>query len=284
PPTSQPLFLRRRRHSDNGGCDWDAQLIGSRFRYAARIKEKLGWTLASVVRPRKERLSDEHRVSILKTSYGYTPDLGGEGGTTYMELSWKNDIFEGIEIKEESQSITRTETVLKLLDRIRMARFVVVQSPPMTGKTSLALLTERHLRTTHNESDLRVVRIFGAWYTSLDFDTLFRRVMGNTSWTQFVGECQIINTVFILDEAQAFYSSTGTLDGCRRGGQVFWEHVKQIQQGDRLNVIAFVAYGYDAAYGQSGARLLSTVSAHVRKCLDFPKVFGHCDIFYICQI
>ncbi|OZJ03847.1 hypothetical protein BZG36_04317, partial [Bifiguratus adelaidae] len=73
----------------------------------------------------------------------------------------------------------------------------------MTGKTSLALLTERHLRKTHDENDLRIVRISGAWLDqSLGFDALFRKVMGNTSWSEFVEECLIIKTVFILDEAQ----------------------------------------------------------------------------------
>ncbi|OZJ01693.1 hypothetical protein BZG36_05369 [Bifiguratus adelaidae] len=206
----------------------------------------------------KQRLSDEHRVSILKAQYGYTPDLGGEGGTTYPILSWKNDIFEGIEIKEENHYISRSQTVQKLLDRLQRAKFLIVQAPPMTGKTSLALLTERHLRKTHDENDLRIVRISGAWLDqSLGFDALFRKVMGNTSWSEFVEESLIIKTVFILDEAQAFYSSDGTLAGCRRGGQIFWENVKQIQQGDLLTVIAFAAYGYGVAYGHPNTRLVS---------------------------
>ncbi|CAJ0917228.1 10216_t:CDS:2 [Entrophospora sp. SA101] len=72
----------------------------------------------------------------------------GIGGTTYWEEAFTN--FEGVD-GNSNLTCKRLATVTKLHSHLQNARFLLVCSPPMSGKTSLAQLYENYLLNTHNE-------------------------------------------------------------------------------------------------------------------------------------
>ena len=73
----------------------------------------------------------------------------------------------------------------------------------MAGKTALAQLLENQLLL---QNELRVIRISSLWMggdeTDWSFSMEFERLMGGLTWIEFQKECQIKQTVLIIDEAQ----------------------------------------------------------------------------------
>ena len=97
---------------------------------------------------------------------------------------------------------SREQTIKKLVDKICKAGFLLVRSPPMSGKTSLGQLLEQKLV---KDSTVRVIRISLIWMGipsgSWTFEEEFKRLMGIT-WKKFQDECDQIQTIFIVDEVQ----------------------------------------------------------------------------------
>jgi hypothetical protein len=109
--------------------------------------------------------------------------------------------YEGIDLC--SSDICRREpTIQKLVNKINDAGFLLVRSPPMSGKTSLGQLLEQHLA---KDSSIRVIRISLLWMGtssgSWTFKEGFQRLMDIT-WERFQEECVHIKTIFIIDEVQ----------------------------------------------------------------------------------
>ncbi|CAG8616901.1 6105_t:CDS:2, partial [Paraglomus occultum] len=185
-------------------------------------------------------LSDPGRIQKLREQFGYTPRLGEIGGTTYREEAFTN--FEGVDVNS-NLTFKRLETVTKLHSHLQNVRFLLVRSPPMSGKTSLAQLYENYLLNTHNE--LRIFRISLIWLrkeSDWDFTRQFEYYMGGVSWDTFVHECDKIQTILIMDEIQVLYKP----------------EVKRVLQGGSLHIVAFASYGYRGAY--SGPGYLKTIS------------------------
>ncbi|CAG8635867.1 5993_t:CDS:1, partial [Paraglomus brasilianum] len=86
-------------------------------------------------------------------------------------------------------------------------RVLLIRSPPMAGKTSLAQLFEKHLLEEHPGT--RVFRISLLWMEADNpewtFSDRFRWLMGNIGWRQFVSESSRIETILIVDEVQKLY-------------------------------------------------------------------------------
>jgi hypothetical protein len=109
--------------------------------------------------------------------------------------------YEGIDLN--SSDICRREpTIQKLVNKINEAGFLLVRSPPMSGKTSLGQLLEDQLL---KEPKIRVIRISLLWMGNPSedwtFEKEFLRLMGIT-WKTFQEECVHIKTIFIIDEVQ----------------------------------------------------------------------------------
>ena len=112
---------------------------------------------------------------------------GGLGGTIRQSTEGdRQNTYEGIDLR--SSDICRREvTVKRLADKLWAAGVLLVRSPPMAGKTSLAQLLEQHFL---KDSTFRVIRISllwmgpagGAW----TFEEEFRRLMGGTSWKELI--------------------------------------------------------------------------------------------------
>ncbi|CAG8640055.1 11396_t:CDS:1 [Paraglomus brasilianum] len=129
-------------------------------------------------------------------------------------------------------------------------RVLLIRSPPMAGKTSLAQLLEKHL--LEEQPGTRVFRISLLWMEADDpgwtFSDRFRWLMGNIGWRQFVSECSRIETILIVDEVQKLYKPDMEDSVPLHGGKEFWDVFKDVQQYSKLRIVAFASYGYCGAY------------------------------------
>jgi len=131
--------------------------------------------------------------------------VGGLGGTNYHSDQVEGgavNAYEGIDINNPD-ICSREETLRKLVETLRNERVLLVRSPPMAGKTSLAQLLEKHLL---QDNTIRVFRISLLWLRRVGepwvFEVQFKKLMNGTSWAQFVEECKFIKTFLIVDEVQ----------------------------------------------------------------------------------
>ncbi|GBC03499.1 hypothetical protein RclHR1_05150009 [Rhizophagus clarus] len=190
----------------------------------------------------------------------YTPRQSGAGGTKYGRTEGDRvGNYEGIDLNS-SDICSREQTIQKLVDKIFKVGFLLVRSPPMSGKTSLGQLLEQHLV---KNSSIRVIRISLIWMgiptIPWTFEEEFQRLMGIT-WKKF-HECVYIKTIFIVDEVQMLYVPQGEpMSASHHNGDVFWETIKGCQQGGNFYIVAFAAYGYKGAWDLSSATRTMDVS------------------------
>ncbi|GBB99301.1 hypothetical protein RclHR1_03480005 [Rhizophagus clarus] len=191
----------------------------------------------------------------------YTPRQRGIGGTMFLTTEGDRvGNYEGIDLNSPD-ICSREQTIQKLVKKIYKAGFLLVRSPPMSGKTSLGQLLEQHLV---KDSDIRVIRISCLWMGnpsgSWTYEEEFQRLMGIT-WKKFQEECFHIKTIFIIDEVQMLYVPNGEpMSASRHNGNVVWETIKRCQQVGNLFIIAFAAYGYKGAWDYSSTTCTIDVS------------------------
>lgn len=111
--------------------------------------------------------------------------------------------YEGIDINNPD-ICPREETLRKLVEKLNEEGVLLVRSPPMAGKTSLAQLLEQYLL---RDNTIRVFRISLLWLrkitgASWTFEERFKEIMNGITWDQFVDECKFIKTFLIVDEVQ----------------------------------------------------------------------------------
>ncbi|PKC15985.1 hypothetical protein RhiirA5_407558, partial [Rhizophagus irregularis] len=191
----------------------------------------------------------------------YTPRQRGIGGTMFLTTEGDGaNSYEGIDLSSPD-ICKREQTIHKLVKKIEKTRFLLIRSPPMFGKTSLAQLLDQHLV---KDSSIRVIRISILWMGnpsgSWTFESGFQRLMGIT-WEKFQEECDYIKTIFIVDEVQMLYVPQGEpKTASRHNGNVFWETIKRCQQIGNLHIVAFAAYGYKGAWNLTSATHTMDVS------------------------
>ena len=156
--------------------------------------------------------------------------LGGMGGTSYGGNELGHG-YEGINISDPI-ICQRAFTVNKLKECLFKEKIILIRSPPMAGKTSLAQLLEKQLLT--DCPDMRIIRISLLWMEDDDpnwkFSDRFSWLMGGTGWHQFVAECSYIETVLIVDEVQKIYRLDSENAEPHHEGKEFWNTFKDIQQ------------------------------------------------------
>lgn len=132
--------------------------------------------------------------------------VGGLGGTiikTFQAEGRGVNTYEGIDINNPD-ICPREETLRKLVEKLNEEGVLLVRSPPMAGKTSLAQLLEQYLL---RDNTIRVFRISLLWLRRVGgepwtFEERFKELMNGTTWSQFVDECKLIKTFLIVDEVQ----------------------------------------------------------------------------------
>jgi len=180
--------------------------------------------------------------------------IGGLGGTIIAgdELG---DGYEGVDITRETVC-RRKPTMDRLLECLLDKRIILIRSPPMAGKTTLAQLFEHSLLQSEEAKKglRRVFRISLLWMVrhgeEWTFAEQFQYLMNGTSWADFVRKSDV-ETILIIDEIQKIYKPQGEKTEPLHGGKAFWDVLKNIQQYSELRIVAFASYGYHGAYSIS---------------------------------
>ncbi|PKK70525.1 hypothetical protein RhiirC2_779588 [Rhizophagus irregularis] len=106
-------------------------------------------------------------------------------------------------------------TIDKLLKCLLKEKIILIRSPPMAGKTTLAQLFENSLLNSDEEDD--------EWTFAEGFKCLM-----NMTWFEFLNSCNV-KTFLIIDEAQKMYTPINRSEPLH-GGNVFWESFKDVQR------------------------------------------------------
>ena len=191
--------------------------------------------------------------------------LGGLGGTVIQGTELGAG-YEGVNLEDETVC-KRRGTIRKLLDSLSKRHILLIRSPPMVGKTALAQLLEYYLLNSNEGHDKRVLRISLLWMSAgksdkgFLFEDEFQKLMC-VGWTDFLSECNRVETILIVDEVQKIYKPGGENSEPANGGKVFWDTFKAAQQYKLLQIVAFASYGYRGAYGSDGCGQTVNISPY----------------------
>ncbi|KAE9016997.1 hypothetical protein PR002_g13515 [Phytophthora rubi] len=125
---------------------------------------------------------------------------------------------EGIDLRDE-RTLSRSALTTDIINRLEEKHVVLVKSPPMTGKTSLATLVSRALVHQHEENKRKAV-VF-------NFSALGMSMEGKTFDQLFVEYCKVkweyaTVTLPASDYVGALFGSPGFIDVIIRGYDDFW--------------------------------------------------------------
>jgi hypothetical protein len=167
-------------------------------------------------------------IYFLTISHFYLDGLGG----TLLPLQKNDRSFEGIHLDDPDISY-RSEKISSLIKDLINEKILLVRAPPYSGKTSLAQLMEYQLVSFSEYSKYRVIRVSMLWGSVVGVDCrwetfgeLWKRVIG-VSWIEWIGQCQQIPTILILDEIQLIYKQEPGINVSNEmSADVFWRTVK----------------------------------------------------------
>jgi hypothetical protein len=181
--------------------------------------------------------------------------LDGQGGTSLIKKEQKKQeddpyTAEGIYLTDPDIN-QRSDLVSSLAKRLMQRRVILFRAPPYSGKTSLAQLLENYLVVNNSSKILRVIRVSLLWGMTVgkkcEYDTfcdVWEMIVG-IGWHKWVGQCEKIQTVLIMDETQKIYESKDKADvNMENTGSAdeFWDTIKGCLQETNLSVIMFAAY------------------------------------------
>ncbi|CAB5386898.1 unnamed protein product [Rhizophagus irregularis] len=224
-----------------------------------------------------EEVVDQWLTDISRdiATLGYLPRQDGRGGTRLVKIDQDAYTAEGISLTDPDVN-KRPDLVSRLAKSLMEKRVLLVQAPPYSGKTSLSQLLEDYLI---NSSNLRVIRISLLWGSSVgircEYDTfgeVWKNIVG-VEWYEWVGQCEKIQTVLIIDETQLIYKNEKQNQAdvsMKYAGNAadFWDIVKLCFQGINLHVIMFAAYGY----GPNSAGLSTPVHIPPKNSIGLAEI------------
>ncbi|RHZ81397.1 hypothetical protein Glove_120g139 [Diversispora epigaea] len=123
--------------------------------------------------------------------------------------------IEGISLTDPDISV-RSEIILSLIKDLMQKKIILVRSPPCSGKTSLAQLTENYLVQSQDFLEYRVIRISMLWASA--------KIIG-VSWIEWIGQCKSIPSILIMDEVQKIYKGEHVFDETETAME-FWNTIK----------------------------------------------------------
>ncbi|RHZ58652.1 hypothetical protein Glove_372g20 [Diversispora epigaea] len=195
--------------------------------------------------------------------------LGGIGGTTYL-----GEEYGGVDLTFDTVC-RREPTIDRLFECLLKEGIILVNSPPMTGKTTLSQLLEQKILQL-DEIKNRVFRISLLWMdnkleSSWTFVEGFKKYM-NMTWDEFLDQCNVY-TFLIIDEVQKIYPSKNEKEP-RHGGEAFWSAFKFILQTTRLRIVAFASHGHYGAHTTRGYHAAMDISLPYRLSWNSKWGFG----------
>ncbi|CAB4396464.1 unnamed protein product [Rhizophagus irregularis] len=147
--------------------------------------------------------------------------------------------YEGLDLTHIDNIYQRKSIIKRLLYNLFKKHIILVQLPPMAGKTSLAQLLEYNiLQSDEAKKGFRCVfHISLMWMTEE-----FKALMG-MEFIQLYRDSDT-DVVLIVDEVQLIYKPQNKSEP-RNGGNIFWETFKEVNQYlSNLHIVAFASYGH----------------------------------------
>ncbi|RHZ81800.1 hypothetical protein Glove_117g21 [Diversispora epigaea] len=207
----------------------------------------------------------QERINIQSRNLDYLPRQDGRGGTFLSHDLMTGYSIEGVSLTDPDISM-RSEIIPFLIKDLMQKKIILIQSPPYSGKTSLAQLLENYLTQSQDFLEYRVIRISLLWASAVEmgcnwetFGTVWEKIIG-VSWIKWIGQCKSIPSILIMDEVQKIYKGEYEFDENMKNTETameFWNTVKaNLQESSNVYIIMFGAYGY----GVNSAGLSTPVS------------------------
>ncbi|PKY49591.1 hypothetical protein RhiirA4_528156 [Rhizophagus irregularis] len=220
-------------------------------------------------------------ISLTIADLGYLPRQGGLGGTMLssdLKIRFTN---EGVNVTDPDISL-RFDIIPPLVRDLLSKKVILVQAPPFSGKTSLAQILEYNLVHAPEFLNYRIVRVSMIWGQTVgvencfdSFRELWLKIIG-IDWFEWLGQCRLIKTILIIDEAQLIYGREKKVDEQnRRSADQFWMMIKSLlQEVTRINIIMFAAYGYRSS---NTIKLTTPVMLPESNCKSLIDINFTCD-------
>ncbi|RHZ52590.1 hypothetical protein Glove_460g69 [Diversispora epigaea] len=192
----------------------------------------------------------QERINIQSRNLDYLPRQDGRGGTSLPSDSITGYTIEGVSLTDPDTSM-RSDIIPSLIKDLMQKKTILVQSPPYSGKTSLAQLLENCLVQSQEFSDYRVIRISFLWASAVKmecnwetFGMVWEKIIG-VSWIEWIGQCKSIPSILIMDEVQMIYKDERGSTNDTKTAFGFWNAIKaNLQESSNVYIIMFGAYGY----------------------------------------
>ncbi|KAG3123070.1 hypothetical protein PI126_g23874 [Phytophthora idaei] len=185
---------------------------------------------------------------------------------------------EGIDL-EDPRTLSRATLTADIIRRLEETHVLLVKSPPMTGKTSLATLVSRSLVDRHTMDNKKMV-LFNFSALAIPDDSTFEQVFKKRctiDWSEATLNLPAPDRMvyLVVDEVQVIYKE-GT-NSPRRKSTGFWELVKYVLSNGNYSVriLMFAAYGSGVEY----TRLATPIQFDDRIVLGIDQLnFSHAEV------
>ncbi|KAL7996678.1 putative P-loop containing nucleoside triphosphate hydrolase [Plasmopara halstedii] len=185
---------------------------------------------------------------------------------------------EGVDLKDP-RTLSRAILTADILRRLEETHVLLVTSPPMTGKTSLATLVSRSLVDRHI-MDNKKMTLFNFSALAIPDDSTFEQVFKKRctiDWSEATLNLPTPDRMvyLVVDEVQVIYKE-GT-NPPRRKSTVFWELVKYVLSNGNysIRILMFAAYGSGVEY----TRLATPIQFDDRIVLGIDQLkFSHAEV------
>ncbi|CAB5291204.1 unnamed protein product [Rhizophagus irregularis] len=226
----------------------------------------------------------DHRhteVSLAIADHGYLPRQCGLSGTMLPSGLKMRSTNEGVNVTDPDISL-RFDIILPLIRDLLNKKVILVQAPPFSGKTSLAQILEYNLVNAPEFSNHRIVRVSMIWGQTVgvencfdSFRELWLKIIG-IDWFEWLGQCRLIETILIIDEAQLIYGREKKVDEQnQRSADQFWMMIKSLlQEVTHINIIMFAVYGYRSS---NTTGLTTPVTLPESNCKSLIDINFTCD-------
>ncbi|KAI9349718.1 hypothetical protein BDR26DRAFT_852662 [Obelidium mucronatum] len=144
-------------------------------------------------------------------------------------------------------TVLREETVTNILERFRQSNPLLIKSPPMSGKTSMATLISHHLKTRATEKCL-IINLSMVDLSSRgegwQFKSAFEEQLG-VKWSDLFLIVKNRIVYLIFDEVQVIYQSISRPGSPNNKSECVWNLVKSTSSNRTSNfrILLFSAYG-----------------------------------------
>ncbi|CAG8439538.1 8536_t:CDS:2 [Diversispora eburnea] len=132
--------------------------------------------------------------------------LGGLGGTLVNGVE-SGMSYEGVDLKHIENICQRKETINRLLNDLEKKNIILIRSPPMTGKTSLAQLLEYSI--LESEDGKVILIVDEAQVISYPQNVIEPRYGGSIFWNSFKGIQQLKIVAFSVYGYYGTYTDSG---------------------------------------------------------------------------